>query len=226
MSHPAPSWPPPAPASNGLAVGALVLGIVSLPISFVPLVNLVAVVTALIGIGLGVAGLRRAGRTGRGRGQAGTGIGLSAVALVVCAVVSFLFFRYLGDLLDWVEPPEPSAEVSEEFRTDDGDLVITVTSVSCPEAGDGAYGRTCEFVFTARNDSARHLYLDHIRVKAIVDGRWQDPSLEGEHSLAPDATTTLTGRVSIGDGRLDGLAFDADDASSHSAVVVDPGDTQ
>lgn len=215
---PAPYPPPPSyqprPPGNGVAVAALVLGIVALVLSPIPLVNVVGGICALIGLVLGLLGLARAERLGR-RAMAGWGTGLSAVALVVSVVVGFLVFRYLGDLLDWVEPPAPSAEVGERFTTDDGDLSIVVTSITCPDSGP------CDFAFEATNKSDRTIYLDHIRVKAVVGGEWRDPWFDGtDSSLDAGATTTRTGTVSTAGGRLDGLAFDADDASSHSAVVV------
>lgn len=218
------SAPYPPPPGNGLAVTALVLGISALVLSPVPLVNLVAILLALPGVVFGIVGIRRGRRVRRGTAMAGWGLGLSVVALLVSAVVSFFAYRYAGDLLDFVEPPEPSAQIGEEFRTDDGDLAVTVTSVECDRSEASTYDRTsCTFTFEARNESERSIYLDSIRVKAVVDGEWDDPSLDGETSLAPGATSTITGSVSLYGESLDGLAFDADDASSHSAVVVDVG---
>jgi hypothetical protein len=209
--------PVPRPPGNGLAVAALVLGILALLTAPIPLVNFLGLVLALVGAGLGIAGITRGRRVGRRTGMAAWGLGLSAVALVVSTVVGFLTVRYLGDLLDTVDPPDPSASIGEEFETDDGDLRITVTSVECGSA-DGA---DCTFSFDARNTSDRTLYLDNIKVKAVVDGEWVDPSLDGGLTLAPDASATGSGSVWLSGGTLEGLAFDADDASSHSAVVVD-----
>ena len=100
-----------------------------------------------------------------------------------------------------------------------------MTSVQCvplsPDVPGG--GDECTFAFEATNRSDRTLYLDHIRVKAVVDGRWLDPSLDGGLSLAPGESGTGQGSVSLHGEHLEGLAFDADDASSHSAVVVDVG---
>jgi len=214
---PPPPFPPSArPATNGVAVAALVLGIVALVAAPIPLVNFLGILLALLGVGLGVAGVIRGRRVGRHTGMAATGLGLSIVALAIASVVGFLTLRYLGDLLDFVDPPEPSAKVGERFTTDDGDLEITVTSISCAES-------PCTFAFEATNTSDRTIYLDHIRVKAVVDGEWRDPWLDGPSMLEPGQTAARTGTVGAV-GHLDGLAFDADDASSHSAVVVDAGD--
>ncbi|NGZ99855.1 hypothetical protein G5V59_04925 [Nocardioides sp. W3-2-3] len=139
MSLP-PSYPPPPPGSfqnveprppgNGLAISALVLGLVTLPLAIVPLLSLLALLTAAIGIGLGLAGIKRGRRISRGTAMAGWGLGLSAVGLVIAVLVTFVFIRWLGDALDWVKPPEPSEKVGQAFDTDDGDLRIKVTSAS------------------------------------------------------------------------------------------------
>ncbi|HWJ10956.1 MAG TPA: hypothetical protein VNS46_16365 [Nocardioides sp.] len=238
MSDPFSSYPPPPPPpyqqpshqqhpvggpanapSNGPAIGSLVIGIVALTLALIPLLNLVGAVGTLVGIPLGIAGIRRGRRTGRGATLAAVGIVLSGVALVLSLLISFLFWRFLGDLLDFVEPPDPSAEVGEEFATDDGDLVITVTAVRCTRDDD--YSGDCTFSFDVRNDSTRSISLGDVQVKSVVDGDWGSAYLDGETTTGPGERLTITGSVSVYGERLDGLVFDADDASSHSAVVVD-----
>lgn len=232
MSDPTSSYPPPpgafpnphqpgpvAPPSNGQAVAALVIGIVALTIALIPILNLVGILGCLIGIPLGIVGLRKGRRIGRGTTMAGVGIGLSTTALVVSAVISFLFWRYLGDLLDFVEPPDPSAGIGEEFETDDGDLVITVTSVTC--TSEDEFSGRCEFSFDVRNASNGTISLGDVTVKSVEDGAWNSAFLDGDTTVAGGERRTITGSVSVYGGSLDGLVFDADDASSHSAVVVD-----
>ena len=226
MSHPPPPPPPPPPyqhpqpSGNGLAVAALVLGLVSLVLAAIPVVNLLGAVAALIGVGLGIFGIRRGRAVGRGTAMAIWGTGLSAVAVVVSVVITFVVIRYLGDLFDFVDPPDPSVAIGEEFHTDDGDLVVTVTSVSCADSDELA-ATTCTFVFEAHNASDRAIFLDGVRVKGVVSGHWQDAYLTGVTALEPGDDSTITGSLDISSGSLEGLAFDADDASSHSAVVVD-----
>lgn len=242
MSDPTSSYPPPPgqspapypqgpypqgpyppghgqPPPNGPAVGSLVIGIVALVLALIPLVNLLGLVGTLVGIPLGIVGIRRGRRTGRGTSLAAVGIAASSIALAVSVIVSFLFWRYLGDLLDFVEPPDPSAEIGEEFETDDGDLVITVTSVRC--TSEDSHSGDCLFSFDVRNDSSRSIYLDDVEVKSVIDGEWSSARLDGETRVEPGASLTIDGRVSVYGDSLDGLVFDADDASSHSAVVVD-----
>ncbi len=226
--HPSPSGPdqPHRSPANGRATASLVIGIVVALVAFVPLVNVLAMVGAVVGIVLGVLGARTAKRTGVGSFQASVGLTLSSLALVLSAVITFVVWRYLGDLLDFVDPPDPSAEVGEEFETDGGDLVVTVTSLEC---GAEECGR-CTFTFDAANHSDSRIELDDITVKSVVDGEWdsatvRDASGSSGAYLAAGESGSFEGWVYLYSGdRLDGIVFDANDASSHSAVVVDAGD--
>ena len=67
MSNPAqapyqqyPPFQPPAPPKrgSGLAIAAMVLGIIALLISWIPIVNNLAAVIALVGLGLGIPARR------------------------------------------------------------------------------------------------------------------------------------------------------------------------
>lgn len=159
---------------------------------------------------------------------------LSVAATMVW--LAFAFLRYLGDWFDTVEPPAPSAEVGEWFTTDDGDLRIKVTSLEC-HPDDSEYAGTddldCTFAFDVENRSDRTIDLDDITVKSVLDGEWgsadvSEPAQGDTYStgvdVPPGAEMSLAGSVQPGTRHLDGIVFDADDASSHSAVVVDAGD--
>lgn len=76
----------PPPGGNGLAIAALVLGIVALPLSLI----FVGGPLAVVGLILGIVGVRKAGRVGRGKGMAVAGIVTSAVAIVVTGVLIVL----------------------------------------------------------------------------------------------------------------------------------------
>jgi len=85
---PTPAYqPPPAPSaptqSNGLGVAALVLGIISVVLSFIPLIGLAAFPLGGLAVLLGVIGLFLKGRK---RGMAITGVILGIVSIVVAAI--------------------------------------------------------------------------------------------------------------------------------------------
>ena len=86
---PLPPWhPPPPPRTNGLAIAALVVGIVGLALCWVPFVGLGLPVLAL---GLGAAGLGRARGTGPGRGPGLAGVVLGGLGLLVAVTATIVF---------------------------------------------------------------------------------------------------------------------------------------
>lgn len=81
----------PRPASNGLAIAALVCGVIALLLSFMPFIGLVSVVIGAAAIITGVLGLRRGQSKGMSiagivTGALGLLISIAATALTVAAV--------------------------------------------------------------------------------------------------------------------------------------------
>lgn len=82
--------------SNGMAVAALVLGLVAIVVGIwspIPLIGFItaffAFIPALLAVIFGVVGLRRAAQLARlGRGQALTGLILGAVTLAIIVLVT------------------------------------------------------------------------------------------------------------------------------------------
>ncbi|HYO36618.1 MAG TPA: DUF4190 domain-containing protein [Geodermatophilus sp.] len=110
MSHPpqapyqqpyAPVQPPYAPQRKGagLAVASMVLGIIALLLSWVPVINNVAAVLAVIALALGIPALLGARRgTHRGTGLAITGLVTSVVAVVVVILTQAFYASVLDDV--------------------------------------------------------------------------------------------------------------------------------
>ena len=95
MNQPFPPPPSPygaygPPPSNGIAVAAMVVGIVTMLAVFTFIFAFVAFVPGVVAIVLGVVGLRRAGEhpTGQGRGSAITGIVLGVLG-TLASIVAF-----------------------------------------------------------------------------------------------------------------------------------------
>ncbi|MFJ2134062.1 DUF4190 domain-containing protein [Streptomyces sp. NPDC087228] len=107
---PCPQGPGPGPGPdygmrppvgrNGLAVAAMVLGIIGL------LTSIVFVGGLLGGIGmiLGIVGLRTAKRTGIGRGKAITGVVTSSLAIVVSVLVAVFMVWYANKTQECYQP--------------------------------------------------------------------------------------------------------------------------
>lgn len=102
-----PSAGPTAPGGRGLAITALVLGISSASLAWLPFVFAVAAVAAIVGLVFGTIVLRR---RSAGRKMAVWGTALSAVALPLC-VAGYAFTRVVIDRLE-----DPGAHLTHITR--------------------------------------------------------------------------------------------------------------
>jgi hypothetical protein len=100
---PPPYGPPaglPPKKGAGLAIASMVLGILALLLSWIPIINNLAAILALVGLGLGIPALIRARRgTHGGTGMAITGLVTSVLAIVL-VIVTQLFFAKVIDEVD------------------------------------------------------------------------------------------------------------------------------
>jgi hypothetical protein len=97
-SYGPPAGPPPKKGA-GLAIASMVLGIIALLLSWVPIINNVAAVLAVVGLGLGIPALLRARRgTHNGTGLAITGLVTSVLALVLVVVTQLIFVKVIDEV--------------------------------------------------------------------------------------------------------------------------------
>jgi hypothetical protein len=110
--------PPTGPQRNGLGVASLVLGIVALVLFWIPVLGLIP---AGVGLGLGIAGRRRASRgEADNGGVALAGIVTSAVAIVISlALFTVGFITGLAMLDDEAAAPAEPQETIEEDETEE-----------------------------------------------------------------------------------------------------------
>jgi hypothetical protein len=96
--------------TSGLAIAALVLGIIAVVLSWVPIVNNFAAFLAVIGLVFGIIGIVKTGAKGRkkGRGLAIAGTVLSIVAIIV----TFGTQAFYGKTLDKASQSLSSASAS------------------------------------------------------------------------------------------------------------------
>ncbi|MFJ9678970.1 DUF4190 domain-containing protein [Streptomyces sp. NPDC101194] len=90
----------PPVGRNGLAVAAMVLGIIGLITSIVVVGGLLGV----IGLILGIAALMKAGRTGVGRGMSITGAVTSFIAIVASVLAAVLMAWYADNTQKCYQP--------------------------------------------------------------------------------------------------------------------------
>ena len=113
----------PPSKSNGMAITSLVLGIVALLTVWLPPL---AIVIAVVGLVLGLLGMRKAAESG-GRGLALGGLitsGLALLASVILLVLTVLVFNAASDEVDdWDEEwQQQMDELNEQLEEDLQDL--------------------------------------------------------------------------------------------------------
>lgn len=162
---PPPASPPPAApqkqASNGLAIAALITGILAAAVAFVPLFGMiVAIPGGIAAIVLGIFARNRAKEVG-GAGLAMAGIITGAAAIVIslvwALVVGAIFSQVDADLrdtldnleqIDRIDAPAPPASA------DDPD-----TSTYAPEGDDPEMQRLIDQCAANDMDACNDLYL-------------------------------------------------------------------
>lgn len=111
-----------APASNGMATGALIIGIISLVFSFIPLLNILCWILGILAIVFGIIGMVKAGKmNGLGKSKALTGLILGVVSIVLFYVVNIMFINAAADNfesefnnVDWEQTMQDAIDDAQE----------------------------------------------------------------------------------------------------------------
>lgn len=140
--------PPPTKKGAGLAIASMVLGILALLLSWIPIINNVAAILAVVGLALGIPALIKARRgTAGGTGMAITGLVTSVLAIVLVIVTQLLFVKALDEagvsleqaIADVEAEADPGAEEEVAAEADAvplgvaaavGDYDVTVDAVA------------------------------------------------------------------------------------------------
>jgi hypothetical protein len=106
MGYPAPPpgydrYPQP-PTRNGMAIAALVLGILGIVLFFIPFVGMIP---GILGIVFGAVALRAVKRGGAGRGMAIAGLVCGAIGTVICLIWTVYVFNRVADCAQYQGTP-------------------------------------------------------------------------------------------------------------------------
>ncbi|WP_104161555.1 hypothetical protein [Arthrobacter sp. ZGTC212] len=121
--------PPPEPANDGRGLGlaGLILGVIALVLFWLPLLNYVSLVLALVGLGLSIASLVIVRRRGTPQGMSVAAVIVSSVALLA-AILATVFWSALFNSVD-EELDNPLTPVTVTPTT-----TATVTQTAAPTA--------------------------------------------------------------------------------------------
>lgn len=116
-------------SGQGLGVAALILGIISFVVAFIPCIGFFALFTALVAIVLGAIGLSQASRTDSPKGLMLGGLIIGVVALFI-AIAQVVVIAGLSDKAGFIE--EKIEDVLQDIENDvlnefeDGNFRITI----------------------------------------------------------------------------------------------------
>ena len=102
-----------------MGIAALILGIISIIIGFIPLCGSIAFVPALVGLILGIVDTVKKSKNGEKKGVSIAGIVLSALAIIIISVYIFIF----GKAVSQIDPEEWESALKSSFE----DANITFT---------------------------------------------------------------------------------------------------
>ena len=129
------AYPPQAEPRKGLAVTALVLGIIAILGSWIPFVSIASVVIGIVGLVFGIIAIVKAmsGKAG-GKVMAFVGAGLSLLAIIFGIVSTGVGMAAVDEAID-----EYSSAVASPVPSDQPDTEPTAeaTDDAAPEGGDG-----------------------------------------------------------------------------------------
>ncbi|MET9698783.1 DUF4352 domain-containing protein [Streptomyces sp. NPDC006529] len=112
---------PAAPQNNGMAIAALVLGIVGIPLGFTPFLFWGGALVALVAIGLGIAGMVQASKGAPRKAMAVAGTVLGVLGLCAAGAGTYFTGRILHEIDDQVNkglPPSHSSPYDDEYDDD------------------------------------------------------------------------------------------------------------
>lgn len=102
--------------SNGLAIAALVCGIIGLLLSWIPVANILGLVLGIVAVGTGIGGMRRAGDPRYG--QKGLAVG-GLVTGSIAILLSLLIFAAMATLLNDPDFRQPLERLMEGEEPED-----------------------------------------------------------------------------------------------------------
>lgn len=115
--YPGPTPPPGPPEKKGMAVTAMVLGIIAIVLSFIPVLGLISFLLGPLAVIFGIIALVQK----RGKGQAIAGIITGAVGLIIVLIGTLLFGAAILSLDEEMQRQEELEEQIEQDAEDAGE---------------------------------------------------------------------------------------------------------
>lgn len=183
--------PPQGPQSNdgrALALAGLILGIIALVLFWLPLINFLSLLLALVGLGLSIASLVIVRRRGSAQGLSVAAVIVSAVALAAAILATVLWSALFNAVDEEVDTPlsPATAPVTVSPTPAPAD---TSTATPTPTSGQGQTSEAPAFPGAEDGDAVglagEALVLGDVTVTST-------PLTDGDSTLEPTLCTTAT----------------------------------
>ena len=246
---PYPGMPAPAPSgSNGLATAGFVLGLLGLLGCWIPVLNIVAIILAVLGVVLAGVGLAKSKRAGAGRGLAIAGLVLGVLAVIFAIIINVAFVGAVDDAVNSASDDAPRSTVdssgksqrgSESSDANDGpsfvngvlttdDVRIKITKHEVIQAGrpGNQYGDKpiVNFTYDTTNVSGSQTDPSSAWIFAINAFQDNDPNSENELDLAitleSPYSDTSNENIKKGGTVTNDMAYELDDLSTPVDLVA------
>ncbi|WP_181032558.1 MULTISPECIES: DUF4352 domain-containing protein [unclassified Arthrobacter] len=191
QGYPSPPQGPQGLESNdgrGLALAGLILGIIALVLFWLPLINFVSLLLALVGLGLSIASLVIVRRRGSAQALSVAAVVVSAVALVAAIIATVLWSALFNAVDEEVDTPlsPVTAPVTVTATPAPAD---TSTATPTPTSGQGQTSEAPAFPGAENADvvglAGEALVLGDVTVTST-------PLTDGDSTLRPTLCTTAT----------------------------------
>jgi hypothetical protein len=123
----------PPPEKKGLAIAALVLGILAIPPSFIPIISLLSWPLAVLALIFGIIALVGASKRGTSKGLPIAGLVLGAVAVLACGLTTFVLASAVNEVDKAVS--DLSGENTDKLLEEDVTVEIGAFSAATDEYG-------------------------------------------------------------------------------------------
>jgi len=171
--------------SSGLAIAALVVGVISFVLAWIPVVNIVSILGGIAAVILGVVALRKANRgVAGGKGMAIAGTVLGGISLVLSIIVNVFLGVAIDDAINSAESAAPalapSVQPAEAEETADAEQPAEAEEPAPAAGGVLPLGEAAEVGDYTINVTG----LDRDANEEIAAADATNPAPDGQYVLA------------------------------------------
>jgi hypothetical protein len=199
----------PTKGGKGLAIAALVLGIFSLLLCWVPILNNIIIAPALVGTVLGVIGYlgARKGKRG-GKGMSLAGVILSVLAIILIFVTQAFYVKTLDDVSDSLSPDVTASSAASASGASTQDAPAEDASDD-QDSGPATVAVGDSVTVSQDDKEAATILVSSVKVATKGSGSFSEKPENGAYKIVK-VTVTNTGSDSFDVNPFDWYYRDAD----------------